>query len=80
MRAMSIDSRSAGRALERGRASYANHAWRDAYESLSRADDTSRLEPEDLVLLATSAYMQGLEDEYVRVLERAHRPLGRTAP
>ncbi len=57
---------------ERGRASYANHAWRDAYESLSRADDASRLEPEDLELLATSAYMQGLEDEYVRALERAH--------
>ena len=72
MRAVSIDARSARRALERGRASYANHAWRDAYESLSRADDTSRLEPEDLVLLATSAYMQGLEDEYVRALDRAH--------
>ena len=80
MRAVSIDARSAGGALERGRASYAKRAWRDAYESLSRADDTSRLEPEDLVLLATSAYMQGLEDEYVRVLERAHRLLGRTAP
>jgi DNA-binding CsgD family transcriptional regulator len=69
---VSTDTRSAGRALERGRASYAKHAWRDAYESLSRADDMSRLEPEDLVLLATSAYMQGLEDEYVRALERAH--------
>jgi DNA-binding CsgD family transcriptional regulator len=69
---VSTDTRSAGRALERGRASYAEHAWRDAYESLSRADDMSRLEPEDLVLLATSAYMQGLEDEYVRALERAH--------
>jgi DNA-binding CsgD family transcriptional regulator len=72
MRAVSIDTRSAARALERGRASYAKRAWRDAYESLSRADDTSPLEPEDLVLLATSAYMQGLEDEYVRALERAH--------
>jgi DNA-binding CsgD family transcriptional regulator len=30
------------------------------------------LEPEDLLLLATSAYMQGLEDGYVRALERAH--------
>ncbi|HEX5469027.1 MAG TPA: response regulator transcription factor [Gaiellaceae bacterium] len=69
---MSIDTSSARRALERGRASYARHAWRDAYESLSRADDASRLEPEDLELLATSAYMQGLEDEYVRALERAH--------
>ena len=72
MRAVSIDSRSAARALQRGRDSFAKHAWRDAYESFSRADDTSRLEPEDLVLLATSAYMRGLEDEYVRALERAH--------
>ena len=72
MKTVSIDTSSAGRALERGRASYAKHAWREAYESLSRADNRSRLEPEDLVLLATSAYMQGLEDEYVRALERAH--------
>ncbi len=67
-----VDTRSAGGALERGRASYAGHAWREAYESLSRADDTRPLEPEDLVLLATSAYMLGREDEYVRALERAH--------
>jgi DNA-binding CsgD family transcriptional regulator len=71
MRAVSTDIRSAGGALERGRASYAKRAWRDAYESLSRAGD-ARLEPDDLVLLATSAYMLGLEDEYVRALERAH--------
>jgi DNA-binding CsgD family transcriptional regulator len=69
---VSIDTRSAGRALARGRASYAKSAWRDAYESLSRADDASLLEPDDLVLLATAAYMQGLEDDYVRALERAH--------
>jgi DNA-binding CsgD family transcriptional regulator len=72
MSGVTMDTRFAGRALERGRASYANHAWRDAYESLSRADEGSRLEPEDLVLLATSAYMLDLEDEYVRALERAH--------
>lgn len=72
MRTVSTDTRSAGPALERGRAAYTEHAWRDAYESLSRADETSALEPEDLLLLATSAYMQGLEDDYVRALERAH--------
>jgi DNA-binding CsgD family transcriptional regulator len=72
MKAVSIDARSGGRALERGRASYANHAWREAHESLASADNTRPLEPEDLVLLATSAYMLGLEDEYVRALERAH--------
>ena len=71
-RAVSIDTSSAGRELGRGRAAYAQRAWRDAYESLLRADDTSRLAPEDLVLLATCAYMQCLDDEYVRALERAH--------
>lgn len=70
--AVGVDRSSAEGALQRGRASYANHAWRDAYKSLSRAGATSRLEPPDLELLATAAYMQGLEDEYVRALERAH--------
>lgn len=72
MSGVTMDTRFAGRALEQGRASYASHAWRDAYDSLSRADDAGRLEPEDLLLLATSAYMLDLEDEYARALERAH--------
>src|SRR5581483_10265058 len=70
--AVSIGTSSAGRALARGRAAYATHAWRDAYESFAQADDTQRLDPDDLLLLATSAYMLGREDEYVRALERAH--------
>jgi DNA-binding CsgD family transcriptional regulator len=63
---------SATKKLEHGRASCAKHAWVDAYESLSRADEASPLVPEDLELLATSAYMLGRDDEYVRCLERAH--------
>jgi len=58
--------------LERGRRSYAQRAWRDAYESLSHADEAAPLTAEDLELLATSAYMLGLDDEYLSVLERAH--------
>jgi DNA-binding CsgD family transcriptional regulator len=58
--------------LERGRESYARHAWVEAYERLSRADRASRLEAEDLELLATSAYMLGRDDGYVSALERAH--------
>lgn len=45
----------------------------DAFESLSRADRLAPLGPEDLELLATSAAMIGRDDEYVSVLERAHR-------
>ena len=58
--------------LERGRASYAKHAWLDAYESLSRADENDLLEPGDLEMLARSAYMLGRDDDYIRCLERAH--------
>jgi hypothetical protein len=58
--------------LERGRESYASAAWSTAYESLSRADQLSPLAAQDLELLATSAYMLGREDEWMRILERAH--------
>ena len=58
--------------LERGRASYAKHAWLDAYESLARADEKRPLGAEDLELLARSAFMLGRDAEYVRGLERAH--------
>ena len=58
--------------LERGRASYERRAWKDAYESLSRADRAAPLGPDDLELLATSAYMLGLDNEYLSHLERAH--------
>jgi len=58
--------------LESGRTSFANAAWLDAFEALSRADGAGSLGPDDLELLATSAYMLGREDEYVRFLERAH--------
>jgi DNA-binding CsgD family transcriptional regulator len=61
-----------GNVLERGRASYAKRAWLDAYEWLSRADEDDLLEPDDLELLARSAYMLGRDDDYIRALERAH--------
>ncbi|MGH7357716.1 MAG: helix-turn-helix transcriptional regulator, partial [Candidatus Rokuibacteriota bacterium] len=71
---MQQNPRSAGveGGLERGRRSYARRAWSDAYESLSSADEESPLGAADLELLATSAYMLGREDEWLRHLERAH--------
>jgi len=59
--------------LERGRRSLAACAWLDAYESFSRADEAAPLGAEDLELLATSAYMLGRDDEWMRALERAHQ-------
>ena len=59
--------------LERGREAYVAWAWRDAYESLVSADRETPLGPKDLELLATSSYMLGRDDDYLRTLERAHR-------
>ena len=58
--------------LERGRAAYANRAWSDAFEALAAADRALPLSADDLELLARSAYMLGLDEEYVDGLERAH--------
>src|SRR6476659_7948762 len=58
--------------VSRGREASARRAWPDAFESLSRADQAAPLGAEELELLATSAYMLGRDDDYVRVLERAH--------
>jgi DNA-binding CsgD family transcriptional regulator len=63
---------SAGDVLEQGRLAYARRAWLDAYDCLSRADEDDLLLPDDLELLARSAYMVGRDDDYVRCLERAH--------
>jgi DNA-binding CsgD family transcriptional regulator len=60
-------------ALERGRESYGKRAWVHAHESLSEADRALPLGPDDLELLARSAYMLGRDDDYVAALERAHR-------
>ncbi|HEY5873577.1 MAG TPA: hypothetical protein VIT46_10095, partial [Gaiellaceae bacterium] len=55
--------------VERGHRAYANRAWADAYEVLGRANSEQELAPHDLELLARSAYMLGLDDEYRRALE-----------
>jgi DNA-binding NarL/FixJ family response regulator len=59
--------------LERGREACASQSWSRAYESLSSVDQLEGLGAEDLVLLATSAYMLGRESSYLQLLERAHR-------
>jgi len=59
--------------LERGRESYAGRAWMAAFGSLSQADQAGSLGGDDLELLATSAYMIGRDDDYLDLLERAHR-------
>ncbi|MGH8613673.1 MAG: response regulator transcription factor [Gammaproteobacteria bacterium] len=59
-------------ALERGRERYRQHAWADAFNALSLADQEAELLGEDLELLATSAYLIGQDEDYLRALERAY--------
>ena len=58
--------------LELGRRSFASRAWSDAHERLSRADEKAPLGADDLLLLATSAFMLGRMDEFIDLIERTH--------
>ena len=62
----------AAQALRSGRTSYARSAWSDAHASLTQADELAGLGATDLELLGTAAFMLGREDEFVKLLERAH--------
>ena len=59
--------------LERGRRAYAERAWVDAYEALSRADAASPLDAADIELLATSAALVGDRPAHQSQLERLHK-------
>ncbi|MGH2601137.1 MAG: DNA-binding response regulator, partial [Dehalococcoidia bacterium] len=59
-------------ALDRGRTFFSRQAWGDAYSQLSAADHQAPLEPEDLVQLATAAYLVGRDADSAEAWERAH--------
>ena len=59
--------------LEQGRQAVQRRAWKDAHDGLAAADQADPLPASDLELLATTAYMLGDDEEYVRALKRAHR-------
>jgi DNA-binding CsgD family transcriptional regulator len=61
--------------LDEGRMAFATNAWAQAFALLTEADQPGALSPEDLELLAVSAYMLGRDDDYVDALERAHHAL-----
>ena len=58
--------------LESGRAAYAERTWATAFDRLSSADVTSPLDPADLEMLATAAYLSGHTDECAEALSRAY--------
>ncbi|MEU8530586.1 LuxR C-terminal-related transcriptional regulator [Streptomyces sp. NPDC048629] len=69
--------------LGSARDAFARQAWSDAYTGLSEADVEQRLDPDDLVRLATAAYLVGRDAECAAATERAHQAylsLGRTGP
>jgi DNA-binding NarL/FixJ family response regulator len=56
--------------VERGRTLFAAAQWREAHECLGSIAEA--LGPDDLEMLARSAYLLGMDDEYVEAMERAH--------
>lgn len=58
--------------LEQARDAFGRQAWRDAYTRLSHADREDPLDPDDLVRLATAAYLVGHDAESGAATERAH--------
>lgn len=66
--------------LTRGRNAFARQMWADAHAQLSAADRGLALEAEDLVRLATAAYLTGEDDDSIESWTRAHHAfLGRDA-
>lgn len=64
--------RTADRA-EHGRRAFAERRWRDAYDNLTAADESSELDAFDLETLGTAAYLIGDDDASGELLTRAHR-------
>jgi class 3 adenylate cyclase len=58
--------------VQQGRDAYRRHAWHDAFDSLREADSEAALSPEDLALLAESAWFAGDPDAAVGARERAY--------
>ncbi|MEU2230582.1 helix-turn-helix transcriptional regulator [Streptomyces vietnamensis] len=68
--------------LERARDAFARQEWSHAYTGFAGADDEQPLGPDDLVRLATAAYLVGRDAECAAATERAHQAYlstGRTA-
>jgi DNA-binding CsgD family transcriptional regulator/tetratricopeptide (TPR) repeat protein len=65
---------------ERGRSAYRQREWASAYELLSAADRESPLDPDDLELMLTTAYLVGRDDVGDDLSARAYRELVRDEP
>ncbi len=61
----------------RGRATYRQHRWADAFDALSRSDRLAPLGADDLERLAWSAWLTGRDRELLHALERRYHALDR---
>ncbi len=57
---------------ESGRKAFARHAWREAFETLSKADAAQALSVEDVERLAETAWWIGRIDDCIAARERAY--------
>jgi len=58
--------------VQQGRDAYRRHAWHEAFDWLREADSETPISPEDLALLAESAWFAGDPDAAIEARERAH--------
>jgi len=58
--------------LESGRTAFDDQRWHEAYERLSAASAETRLEPDDLALLACAAYLAAREADATQAWTEAH--------
>jgi class 3 adenylate cyclase len=58
--------------VQQGRDAYRRHAWHEAFDSLREADSETPVSPQDLKILAESAWFAGDPDAATEARERAH--------
>jgi class 3 adenylate cyclase len=58
--------------VQQGRDAYRRHAWHEAFDCLREADSETPISPQDLGLLAESAWFAGAPDAAIEARERAH--------
>ena len=58
--------------VQQGRDAHRRHAWHEAFDWLREADSETPVSPEDLELLAESAWFAGDPDAAIEARERAH--------
>jgi class 3 adenylate cyclase len=58
--------------LQEARDAFERHAWQEAFDLLTAADESGELSPEDLESLAEAAFWTGRTDKCIEALERAY--------